>query len=197
MDDDNNSFSAIINYLNNNDSIVYPTSTLPALGCKPNKIALDRLFKIKNRSAELPVSLGVIDLEQASYLVDYDNLSIEILDYFPKGSLTLILPAKKKLDQRLGGDWIAIRPVVEEKAIELISKIGPITATSANISGKKPLIDCKKAALELKLNKDQFISAQTKGGLPSTLVKVDRTVTVMREGLISRQEVVDWSKKLT
>ena len=195
--DKNNSLKTIIDYLNNNESIVYPTSTLPALGCKPNKIALDRLYKIKGRSAELPVSLGVVDLEQASYLIDYDQISIDILDHFPKGSLTLILPAKKKIDQRLGGDWIAVRPVIEEKAIELISKIGPITATSANISGKKPSIDCKKAALELGLKKDQFISAQTTGGPPSTLVKVDGTVTVMREGVISRQEVITWSKKMT
>ena len=101
------------------------------------------------------------------------------------------------MDQRLGGDWIGIRPVIDEKAIQLISKIGPITATSANISGKKPLIDCKKAAHQLKLNSDQFIAAQTKGGSPSTLVKVDKKVIVMREGVISRQEVAEWSKKLT
>ena len=193
----NHSLNTIIEYLNNNDSVVYPTSTLPALGCKPNKIALDRLFKIKNRPAELPVSLGVIDLEQVSEIIDYDNISIDILNYFPKGSLTLILPAKKTLDQRLGGDWIGVRPVVEEKAIQLISKTGPITATSANISGEKPLIDCKKAALQLKLQPDQFIPAQTRGGAPSTLVKLDKKVTVMREGVISRQEVAEWSKKLT
>ena len=62
----------------------------------------------------------------------------DLLNYFPKGSLTLVLPAKKKMDERLGGDWIAVRPVVDEKAIQLISKVGPITATSANISGKTP-----------------------------------------------------------
>ena len=195
--DEENSLEQIIQYLNNNDSIVYPTSTLPALGCRPNKKALDKLFKIKNRPSELPVSLGVINLEQASHLIDFNSISIEILNHFPKGSLTLVLPAKKKMDERLGGDWIAVRPVVDEKAIQLISRVGPITATSANISGKKPLTDCKHAALELKLNEDQYIQAQTTGGLPSTLVKVDRTVTVIREGVISRQEVVEWSKKMT
>ena len=79
------------------------------------------MFKIKNRPAELPVSLGVIDLQQVSDIIDYDDISIDILNYFPKGSLTLILPAKKTMDQRLGGDWIGVRPVVEEKAIQLIN----------------------------------------------------------------------------
>ena len=136
--DEEKSLEQIIQYLNNNDSIVYPTSTLPALGCKPNKKALDKLFKIKNRPSELPVSLGVINLEQASHLIDFNSISIEILNHLPKGSLTLVLPAKKKMEERIGGDWIAVRPVVYEKAIQLISKVGPITATSANISGKTP-----------------------------------------------------------
>ena len=73
--DEDNSLEKIIQYLNNNESIVYPTSTLPALGCKPNKKALDKLFKIKNRPPELPVSLGVINLEQVSHLIDFNWLS--------------------------------------------------------------------------------------------------------------------------
>ena len=36
--DEDNSLEKIIQYLNNNESIVYPTSTLPALGCKRTKI---------------------------------------------------------------------------------------------------------------------------------------------------------------
>ena len=40
------------------------------------KKALDKLFKIKNRPSELPVSLGVINLEQASNLIDFNSISI-------------------------------------------------------------------------------------------------------------------------
>ena len=189
------SIGKILQYLDNDESIVYPTSTLPALGCKPTKEALDTLFKIKNRSSDLPVSLAVLDLEQASELVEYNELALEIIDFFPKGSLTLLLPAKNPLDKRLGGDWVAVRPIVEKSARQLVFESGPITATSANISGKKPQKDCEKAAIELDLNPDQFISGLTTGGAPSTLVKLDTKVTVMREGVISREEVIAWSKK--
>jgi len=194
---DDELFTQVLNYLNNDDVIIYPTSTLPALGCKPNKKALDKLFKIKNRSIDLPVSLGVLDLEQVSDLIKFDSVSIELLEYFPKGSLTLLLPAKKTMDQRLGGDLIGVRPVVDELARKLISASGPLTATSANISGQNTLKDCKEAAKELKLNKNQSLGGVTTGGLPSTLVKVDTKVTVMREGVISRKEVAAWSMKMT
>ena len=191
------SINTVLNYINNDDVAIYPTSTLPALGCRPNKNALNNLFKIKNRPDNLPVSLGVLDLEQVSELIRFDDISIELLDYFPKGSLTLLLPAIKTMDYRLGGDLIGIRPVINKSARELISISGPLTATSANISGKIPLKDCKEAAQNLKLNNDQYISGLTKGGLPSTLVKVDTKVTVMREGVISREEVSAWSMKMT
>tara|TARA_B100000287_G_scaffold120484_1_gene112319 strand:+ start:164 stop:754 length:591 start_codon:yes stop_codon:yes gene_type:complete len=190
-------FTQILDYLNNDDVIIYPTSTLPALGCKPNKKALDKLFKIKNRPINLPVSLGVLDLEQVSNLITFDSVSKELLEFFPKGSLTLLLPAKKTMDQRLGGDFIAVRPVVDELARKLISVSGPLTATSANISGKKPSKECKEAANDLKLNQNQFLGGVTTGGLPSTLVKVDTKVTVIREGVISREEVAAWSMKRT
>ncbi len=191
-----NSLDNVLKHLENNESIVYPTSTLPALGCKPQKIALDRLFEIKNRSENLPVSLAVLDLEQASEIVICNKLATDIIDYFPKGSLTLLLPAKNALDKRLGGNWVGVRPVVDKRARNLISASGPITATSANKSGKKPQKDCEKAAKDLKLNDNQFISGVTNGGAPSTLVKVDTKVTVMREGIISKKEVVAWSKKI-
>ena len=50
--------------------IVYPTSTLPALGCIPDSRALDELFEIKSRSGDAPVSLGVADLNQANDIVE-------------------------------------------------------------------------------------------------------------------------------
>ena len=80
--------------------IVYPTTTLPALGCLPEADALDRLFELKKRSGTKVVSLGVCDIEQASTLVEIPDCATEILSYFPAGSLTLILPAIETLDER-------------------------------------------------------------------------------------------------
>ena len=193
----NNSIEELLEYLNDNQSIVYPTSTLPALGCLPSKSGLDNLFKIKNRPPNMPVSLGVIDLYQVEDIVNFDIRSVDLLNSFPKGSLTLLLPAIEKQDIRLGGDWIAVRPIINKKARTLISKSGPLTATSANISGEKPFLQCSQAAKELNLNDNQFVCGSSVGGLPSTLVKVDLEVTVMREGIISKEDVMTWSTKMT
>jgi tRNA A37 threonylcarbamoyladenosine synthetase subunit TsaC/SUA5/YrdC len=96
--------------------VVYPTSTLPALGCLPQSDALDSLFELKKRSTSKIVSLGVCDLNQASALVEIPEIANEILDFFPAGSLTLILPAHETLDARLGGEAVAIRVLADARA---------------------------------------------------------------------------------
>ena len=62
--------------------IVYPTSTQPALGCLPTSTALDKLFSAKNRSAEMPVSIGVANLSQAATLVEVPEYLVQLLNYF-------------------------------------------------------------------------------------------------------------------
>jgi|TARA_B100001540_G_scaffold18784_1_gene15703 L-threonylcarbamoyladenylate synthase len=185
--------------------IIYPTTTLPALGCLPNDEALDRLFELKKRSGTKVVSLGVCDIKQASTLVEIPGCAAEILDGFPAGSLTLILPAIKTLDERLGGDWVAVRVLADARARELVSKTGPLTATSANISGEEPVTDCKQAATILELPNTDFIPGQCVGGAPSTLIRwnnsgdasQDTDWTVIREGKVSAGEIQQWSMQQT
>ena len=58
-----------IREVSNGNCVVYPTSTLPALGCILTSKALDNLYELKKRSHDMIVSIAVSDLEQASDLV--------------------------------------------------------------------------------------------------------------------------------
>ena len=51
-----------VEYALSGKCIVYPTTTQPALGCLPEPAALDMLYKLKQRPAEMPVSIGVTSL---------------------------------------------------------------------------------------------------------------------------------------
>jgi len=187
--------------------IVYPTSTQPALGCIPSPEALDVLFHIKNRSENMPVSIGVANLEQAKTLVELTDDIPDFLDSFPEGSITLVLPAKKTLDKRLGGDKIAIRVVTHPIAKALLRATGPLTATSANISGMTPEQTCEAAASTLieAGHKVRIVSGDTGSGLPSTLIawysvcgtSERASIEVLREGIIPTKEVQSWWKNRT
>ena len=185
--------------------VVYPTSTLPALGCILTSKSLDNLYNIKKRPNNMIVSIGVSNLQQASELVHLTNDLEDFLSAFPEGSMTIILPAKKPLDKRLGGEKIAIRILANTVAKEFIEKTGPLTATSANISGFEPLKDCEMAAKTLSSleNEILFLSGTCSGGTPSTLIAWytvckspnGNEIEVLREGLVKEKEVLEWWKK--
>ena len=185
--------------------IVYPTSTLPALGCLPQSDALDSLFELKSRSEQKIVSLGVCDLNQAAQIVEIPDVAREILDSFPAGSLTLILPALETLDPRLGGDSVAVRILADRRARELVSVTGPLTATSANPSGDEPVSDCGLAAKILNLPTEAVLPGMCVGGAPSTLIRWNVSGdasqysdwSIIREGKVSEEEIQTWSKKRT
>tara|TARA_B000000477_G_scaffold101694_1_gene90469 strand:- start:424 stop:1026 length:603 start_codon:yes stop_codon:yes gene_type:complete len=187
--------------------VVYPTSTLPALGCILTSESLDRLYSIKKRPNNMVVSIGVANLEQASKLVHLTNDLEDFLAVFPEGSLTIILPAKKPLDNRLGGEKIAIRILENKVAKKFIEKTGPLTATSANISGLEPLKDCEMAAKTLSSSENtiSFLSGTCSGGIPSTLIAWytvckspnGNEIEVLREGLVGEKEIQEWWKKRT
>jgi L-threonylcarbamoyladenylate synthase len=185
-------------YLEAGGLVVYPTSTLPGLGCLPNKEGLDQLFSIKKRSSDMPVSLGVENMSQVSDLVVIPECAIQLLEGFPKGSLTLVLPAINTLDSRLGGDWVAIRVFAHPEAIRLATIHGPITATSANPSGVIPECDTALAAEEIGVS--CFIPGICPGGKGSTFVQLEKdsrsergwSLSIMREGVIPHAGVSEW-----
>ena len=185
--------------------IVYPTSTLPALGCALTSKSLDELYRIKKRPNEMIVSVGVSNLQQASELVYLTDDLEDFISAFPEGSLTIILPAKERLDNRLGGEKIAIRILADPIAKKLVENTGPLTATSANISGSEPLRDCEMAAKTLSSSENMvsYLSGTCSGGAPSTLIAWytvckspnSNEIEVLREGLVGKREILEWWKK--
>ena len=192
----------VIENLRSNGVVVYPTSTLPGLGCLPNSDALDNLYRIKNRPRSQPVSLGVASLKQAEQLVYVPPIAREILDAFPKGSITLILDAIETLDDRLGGNRVAVRVLSDERGLALVKEIGPITATSANHSGVEPMYSTTLAAKALELDEQSTIAGNCPGGVPSTILSIEKskvnyadfTVTIIREGVVPRNDVETWMR---
>mgnify|MGYP001185870849 CR=1 FL=1 len=195
----------MVNHVLSGKCIVYPTTTQPALGCILQSDALDILYELKKREHHLPLSIGVSDIEQAKEIVEVPDDVIEILKDFPKGSLTIILKSKNKLDERLGGNSVAVRVMSHEYAQILLKKTGPLTATSANISGVKPILNCKKAAEKLSTEKNKVIghNSECLQETPSTLISwwtvceslKSPSIEVLREGIVSSEEVQQWWKK--
>ena len=188
---------AVIARLLADEAIVYPTSTLPGLGARPTVRGLDAVFALKARDDRKPVSLAVRNLEQAEALVDVPALAYALIDAFPAGGLSLILPAREAVDPRLGGQAIAVRCVVHPTALALVDAVGPITATSANVSGEAPALDTALCADRLGLPTEAVAPGTCPGGLGSTFLRLGGNaeapeVTVIRAGVVPTTDVTAW-----
>jgi L-threonylcarbamoyladenylate synthase len=188
---------ATLAHLRTGGTVAYPTTTLPGLACLPMASALDGLYALKRRSADKPVSLAVLDLEQASRLVKVPPIVAELEAAFPKGGITFVLDALQPLDPRLGGGRVAVRCLAHPVARALVEAVGPITATSANEAGEVPEPTAEAAGAGLGLPPEAVLQGACPGGLGSTFLGISEgvdglEVTVMREGVVPPSSVMEW-----
>ncbi len=120
-----------------------PTDTLYGLAADAtNEVALDRVYEIKGRPANMPLPVLVSGWDQVAMVSRVTGQDYEIArtlaDRFWPGPLTLVLPADPGLPTRLTGglDTIGVRMPNHNVPLAIAAGIGrPITGTSANPSG--------------------------------------------------------------
>lgn len=173
----------VVQALKQGNVVIYPTDTLYALGADAtNPQAIEKVYKIKGRDKNKPLSIAVGSIEDIEKYAYTTPLSKKLAQTFLPGPLTLVLKKKDTLAPNLTSDeTIAIR-VLNHPLFEYISF--PLTATSANISGKDTPETLKAIEKELKEIK-VGIDGGTLNGNPSTIVDCrGEKPLVLREGAI-------------
>ena len=177
--------------------IVFPTRGLYGIGADAlNLKAVQRVFEIKQRPLNKPVSVLINDLKDLDRLaVNVPDTAKLLMDQFWPGKLTIILQAKKGIPENLiaGSGKIGIRLSAHKAACAIISSIsGPLTGTSANISG---LAGCSsiKALDPLILDQVDLVldAGCLQGGTGSSVIDVTlNPPVVLREGEISAKKIL-------
>jgi len=130
--------------------IIFPTVTLPAIGCLPKFSNIIYEFKKRDRNKPL-ILMGserkhLIDYVHESAKEDYENLASK---YWP-GALTIVIPASAKQTANLTSNdlTIGLRIPNSNIAQSLLRETGPLLTSSANISGFKGSITVEGIALD-------------------------------------------------
>ncbi len=162
---------------------VIPTDTLYGL-CVSIEGDVESVYTLKKRSRDKPIPIGVADLEIMRKIA-YLNANAEKLvrKYMP-GPLTIVL---KNRGVRFLGDTVGVRIPAHWVPLTIMRKIGPITLTSANISGEKP-----PRAVEdtLGIDVEYRIDCGELSGVPSTVVDLTKGVKLIREGAIPFRDIL-------
>ena len=119
-------------------TIVFPTDTVYGLGCDAtNESAVRRIFRIKKRADNKPLSIIVRDLPMAKKVAFVDQKLERALKIVWPGAITVLLWRRHKLPAILTAnkETIGLR-IPDYKLTHLLSEnMGrPYVATSANIS---------------------------------------------------------------
>ena len=176
--------------------MAYPTDTFYGLGAGAySETAIRKVYSLKKRERGKPLSVVVSGIEMAEKIAAclppcFLNLSRK----FWPGPLTIVIWAKPLFPREMlgPGGSLALRLPNVPWLLELARQTGvPITATSANISGKKE-IDSGKEVIEVFKGKVDLIvdGGKTPGGLASTIVDLTSDEPrILRDGAIPSERL--------
>lgn len=198
---DENKIKEIAKEIKNGKVVVFPTETVYGIGTNGlDENAIKKLYKIKQRPKEKPITLLVSDIKMINNVAkEISKNEIKLIKKFMPGPLTIILRKKEFLSDILtaGLKFVGIRIPDNEIARKLIEYSGvPIATTSANLSGKMAKIDLEDIRIEFKDKIDYYIDGGTsKIGKGSTVVKVvENNIKILREGSITKKQLEDTLK---
>lgn len=181
---------------------VFPTETVYGIGTNGlNEEAINKLYNIKHRPIDKPISLLVSNIEMIEQVTkDITELEYAMIKEFLPGPLTIILKKKDIVPDIVtaGGNTVGIRMPENEISLKLIEFSGvPIAAPSANISGKPSGTQLDTIMEEFRDNVDYYIDGgESKIGIASTIVQViDGKPHILRQGVITKEQIEEVCKR--
>jgi L-threonylcarbamoyladenylate synthase len=203
---------AAVKVLKSGGCVVFPTDTTYGLAVDAlNLQAVKRVYRIKGRNFNKPIHVVVGSLSQAKQLVSVNYQAKKLCKKFLPGALTIVLPikyqsfsstdklGKKMLALRLlsaGLGSLGIRMPKNKIALDLVRKLNsPITATSANISGRPACYSAEEVIVQFKNRKYRPDIILDAGRLlkvkPSTVVACNgQSVKILRVGPVSSKQIL-------
>jgi L-threonylcarbamoyladenylate synthase len=119
--------------------VVYPTETVYGLGADAlDADSVERVFETKGRSREKPISLAVPSVEAAFEYTRPTDREKRFMHEFLPGPVTVLVEARETVPEMLtaGQPRVGVRVPDQPVARELLERTGPLTSTSANVSGQ-------------------------------------------------------------
>jgi L-threonylcarbamoyladenylate synthase len=156
--------------------VAYPTDTLYGLAVDPRSPdAASLLYAAKGREASVASPLVASSIDQASAAGVFGERELRLANAFWPGPLTIVMPARPAVSPSIlgGGTTVAVRVPSHAVARALCEAFGfPLTATSANWSGRPPAASAAEVVSALPSGVDLLLDAgAVTGGLPSTIVE--------------------------
>lgn len=179
-------YEKIVEDLLNGQVVGFPTDTVYGLAIiYDDKNAFDKLYSIKNRSINKPISMMVYNKDVLKEVANIDVNSKKVIDKLMPGPLTIILKAKEDLPEHVTFNMktIGVRIPTNEVALNILKKINkPLLVTSANISNEPSLIKASDVYKKFKDCIFSLINEDSLGKDASSVISVYDGIMIYRQG---------------
>lgn len=178
-------------FLKNDGVVVLPTDTLYGIvGRALSKKVVGRIYKIKERNENKPFIVLISSYKDLNIFgVKIGDKQAKILKKFWPGKVTVILPCLSKKFEYLhrGTKSIGFRMIgtKNKNVYNLINKVGPLVAPSANPSNFKHAEKISEAIKYFGDKIDFYLSGGSKVSKSSTLIRFNNDkLVILRQGEI-------------
>ena len=184
--------------LRRGEVIAIPTETVYGLVVLPLAAAVERLVAAKQRSPDKGVQLLVDSIEQAAALTVLPAAAEQLARAFWPGGLTLVLDRRPDVDlpPLLSGGRATLGVRLPDHALprSLARLLGPLAASSANVTGRPPATTAQMVIESLADVVSLVIDdGPVRGGVASTVVDCSGPAAgapiVLREGAIATNSI--------
>jgi len=192
LQEQNLSTDQAVDVLGRGGLVVGPSDTVYGLLTDAtDRAAVAKLIAFKNRPTGKPISIFVDSFLMLEQQVKVDSHQKSILQQLLPGPFTVILPSRHHVFPLLLSErkTLGVRLINYPFITKLVNKFGrPITATSANLTGRKPHYQISTFLNELSSKKKQLIDLVIDAGKlpynrPSTVVDLSQSrVNLLRRG---------------
>lgn len=194
-----NEINSAAEILKSGGLVSFPTETVFGLGVIfDNEESYKNLIAVKKRPPEKPFTLMCSRASDIEKYAQLDDLSRFLIKKYVPGQITLLLKAKSNLPSWVVSSegFVGVRVPDSNLIQNLISLVGkPLLVPSANKSGEKPAYCHEEVVTIFGDEIDAVIKGESKSNIPSTIVLVDKTIKIIREGVISKNQIEESIKE--
>jgi tRNA threonylcarbamoyl adenosine modification protein (Sua5/YciO/YrdC/YwlC family) len=150
-----------------------PTDTVYGLACDPRApAAVERVYAIKQRPAELELSLLGASLDDLAACGALDGRARALAEAFWPGALSIIVPARPDAGLAVPrrGDTVSVRIPAHDVLLELLARTGPLATTSANRHGEPAARTAAECEAAVGADVDGILDGKPGAGLGSTII---------------------------
>jgi tRNA threonylcarbamoyl adenosine modification protein (Sua5/YciO/YrdC/YwlC family) len=183
-------------FIKRGEVVGIPTDTFYGLSADPfNLAAIEAVFQAKGRPETKALPILVSSIEQAvSMIREVPDVFLILAHKFWPGALTLVVEATHRLPLKVTGNSgrVALRWANSPIPTAIIDAVGgPITGTSANLSGFPSCTNAAQIVKQLGNRLPLILDAGDTGAtMASTIVRIDgNDWTLAREGALPEEEI--------